>query len=963
MFNVLKFSNNKTSHKYKNELRLVLFNKSLESRIYPYVLLSLFSNKLDKFDNNELNKISNNYKKLLNKYVSRNFNLKFLNLNIEKTKNVNNKHFDILSNLLNLNITIFSNKNGIIYNSSKNYKKSLYFLLKNKKLYLIAKKNKSSLSYQFKNKLLSGGANNDEPGAKRVKVNPTILPENNIGLFNPEDGNDNWYSIRSVNDFLKKNCELCNSGTGEAAKASVEIIIATFTNYYRNRIYDLIYNINVQLDASIIDLNGIMFDYFKRSEEIERIVLILSGGDAFNNLLNVDVNQNNRPVSPDIDCKLVINCKTGRAIHSIKSENYNDNLPKDHQKDCIMFNFILLLVRNKLNHILNIEVSNLQQEISVMNSEFQNITGNLYEHCKILMDGAEIQYLKGKCGENKDLYSFKKRFVHMEAGVQSEKKMDDPFRINNVLLYAIDCIYKYETSWTSIAGILDIVISLPGHTGYMLQENYNYNNNLIHNMNKDYYIKQDNLKMVEYGLRTANKKILKDYNRIILLLNEDNDLNKRMTDIKQGMLNQIEKLKKLDDYRCFISNLEDLKKDINDLNNRAQSGGGLFDGIYNYIYCEKQEKNKFEPFDLEITGLTDNDDDNDDDNNRLYTEHKRINSQMEQIKRMRQMKNLKRSRVRPSFGGENNDDNEFVNNNQLSVMDVKLPKALYYLVSDKVSDLNVQKYSRNQNDKNKIMKPIINYKYIKEYVKNEYPPVDLIIQNINYEKLTELKVKNPGKDKLEENIINSSQNYYNGLNSSALFRINNTMFNTWGVTPKGLLTQFNKEQVNIYGFKSDTKFKFNFITNILLEQIKNNIINFGEIKICELYYFDIDIKQLESFMEVGSFISFRKFISKEVAKCLLHTVMYPFCIEYMREQPMYYRFLGNKFIGDEYKPTNFNYIGFLENNYELPQDTDFQNSKLKEFLDFYDIIKNIAQIDLDVIEQYDIEKTRQMMTG
>ena len=139
----------------------------------------------------------------------------------------------------------------------------------------------------------------------------------------------------------------------------------------------------------------------------------------------------------------------------------------------------------------------------------------------------------------------------MEAGYQ--KNLNEPFKINNVLLYSIDCIYEMdnnrpETSFTGIPGILDIVISLPTHAGYMLQ-NRDYVS-IIHNsinlsiMDKSYYIVKDNLKMVDYGLRTMNKKILKDFARLSLLLGEDSNLVATLSKdgVLQKMHNTIKKL-------------------------------------------------------------------------------------------------------------------------------------------------------------------------------------------------------------------------------------------------------------------------------------------------------------------------------------------------------------------------------------------------------------------------------------
>lgn len=932
MFNVLKFDNNNKINKH--ELRLITLNNSFDNKIYLYILLSIFKNKLNNFNADELNEISNEYKKLLNKHVKKNYSLKYFNLNIKKNKKINKENFNILSELLNLNITIFGKKELLLFKSSTEYKKSIYFLLKNNKLYLIAEKRNKSLSYQFKHKVLSGGAGNN----KRAKVDVKNRPEENIGLWDP-NSKDNWYSIEQVNDFLKKNCEICNSGTGEAFKAANEIIIATFTNINRERIYNIIRNINISFQQSIVGLNGILSGFLGLSyqDEIKSIVLVLSGGDAFNNLLN---NENKRPVSPDIDCKLVINCESGIVLHDLKKNTYDKNI--NHNPE--IFNIILLLVRNKLNDFLTVQTEELSQEIDTFNQNYQTITKNLYEYCIVLMDNVEgINYLRNKCGTNKILGSFKRRFVHMEAGIQAK---DKPYRINNVLLYAIDCIYKYETSWTSIGGILDIVISIPGHTGYMLKENYDMvQNNVmgesyIYNMRKDYYIKEDNLKMVEYGLRTENKKIIKDFNRIILLLEEDNSLNRGMIEIKQKMLAKIQELKERADYGCFISTLEELENKITSLNREEiLSGGGLVNNIYENIFCDKLKNREFNSNHFQMGELYNF---NDDNINR-EEEYQNIEIQMNKLRELN--RNNNRSRVMPiQQGGVN------YNNNNNAVMDVKIPKALYYLFSDKIT--NFSGLSTYKKLKDGIMKPIKNFEFLREDIKGETEVYyKKIIRDLNYEKLTELTTKYPGSSKKE--LIEGSLR--ENLNSSALYRINNSLFSTWGRTTKGTPVNFSDKTAPYKSINKKQKIsKFIFIKEKLLQEIINQI-NINNDVIRELYFFDIPMNLFP--LMIQDKLHYNKFINKEIAKCLLHTIMYPFCIEYIREQPMYYRFLGEKYITDDYNPSKgFNYEGYKENGYELPNDDVIQKSVLNIFLDFYKLINSIAVQNPAFIPPEEMEK-------
>ena len=84
--------------------------------------------------------------------------------------------------------------------------------------------------------------------------------------------------------------------------------------------------------------------------------------------------------------------------------------------------------------------------------------------------------------------------------------------------------------------------------------------------------------------------------------------------------------------------------------------------------------------------------------------------------------------------------------------------------------------------------------------------------------------------------------------------------------------------------------------------------------------------------------------------------MYPFCIEYIREQPLYYRFVDKKYITDDYNASKgFNYEVYKESGYELPNDDVIQQSPLDIFLQFYDLINGIAVQDHTLISSEEIE--------
>ena len=87
--------------------------------------------------------------------------------------------------------------------------------------------------------------------------------------------------------------------------------------------------------------------------------MIISGGDCFNLLLN---SKTNRPISPDIDVKLVIESPSANRLHNNNSKtNYINS--RERQANIQLFNISLLLVRNKLYELLDEEVISLNNLI------------------------------------------------------------------------------------------------------------------------------------------------------------------------------------------------------------------------------------------------------------------------------------------------------------------------------------------------------------------------------------------------------------------------------------------------------------------------------------------------------------------------------------------------------------------------------------------------------------------------
>ena len=1002
MFNVLKFDTQKNKDEYKkHELKLISFNNSYENKIYLYILLCLLKNKLNNFDKDELNKISKEYKKLINKYVKKIYKLNSLNLNIENNKKINEKHFNILSELLNLNITIFGKKNLLLFKSSTEYKKSIYFLLKRNKLFLIAEKKKNSLSYQFKNKVLSGGVFSGPSPQKKGKgatgsefiPESYIKPDDDIGLWDPGAVN-NWYSIKQVNDFLKNqiNKALKAANPFDRIAEIKEIYIATFTNIFRYDIYTMIHNINVGLEE---------FKYILPSDyHVSDIRLVLSGGDCFNNLLN---NKENRPISPDIDCKLNILSGPGKRLQLYKDELYNYPENENREEDAKLFNLILLLVRNKLDELLTEEVQAMNHNKERYSKNFRKIYARLINYCKILFPGdTRIDNLfkyqryktdkKKEVGEIKKIVRFEKRFNHMEAGF-NEKTPNEPFRLNNVLLYSIDGIFdgKYD-SFNGIAGILDIVISLPTHAGYMDSTEYKQIDNEdifdkgiteIYIMTKDYYINKDNLKMVNYGLRTANKKIIKDFNRIYLLLKEDytNEIKKKKELVK-NIIEKIGRLKSDDNYKiCNKQELEDLeskfrialkiilKRDIQ----QKQFGGVVcetvdnshFSSQDNEMYTHVKEdipedilkdilegedipedipedilkdilEGEYIPEDIpehilknenllreeekKITIIEESklsqelkyqEEDDDDDslipivkkpspsNNVKTPKDKDTNSFYLYLNMMANKmgggkvnKHFTKSKKVKQMGGEI--DSVTINRNPdiyQTVLSYKIPKALYYLVSNLIISDSKELIKKN-------LKEINNVIQMRTLGENN----NKIFSKVNYEKFTELT---QGK---------ANERY--------------TEYNNEG-TKKYILTElFNSNAIQRFDNKGNARWSSN--RNIIpISEMLNTIIIFLENRnnIRNLYFFDLpkpDPKKPNPIVESG--------INREVAKCLLHTFLPSFNPKYIYKSIEYTNNLNTPDVYVDVQ--NIEKLSKVYNNL-TPENK-------KPFVDFYNTIRRIS---------------------
>jgi len=545
----------------EKDYRLLKFNKVLNP-FHTYLMYSLIPSELNELNLKDLNSVVEIFKKNINKFVKKKFNKNYVNANAQKD-------LDIFAELCHLNISIFNNNFNNLHSSTKNkkYTKRLYLINRDNDLFLLIKKNKKGLKLKLGNNVLkpiqSGGG---EPAAKKART--TLAP-----MFR-----DNYYNPNSVNDFLRTYCKkLIKKGErtdaltkemeglvkntpeykkkkkekGELNKQKLEhfkeIIIAAFTDHMRDVILLLIKNIETDINNRMYEA-GIEGDInFTSLEKPVRIVI--SGGSGFNNLISI----NDRPISPDIDVKLCLHTQEAIALHNhmTQNKNVNQNVNMNqnvNDEDIKNLQMVvakqLLIVRTHLFNVMKDEAEIFSKDIiKPLVEDFNNMFQKLYQHCKTLMveemAGKDIPFLKSlDLNENEDVEGiWKKEFNEtvkvlvretlMKRGIDGEPEENNPYKLHDVFLYSLDLPFNRKTGFESLAGILDIVVSIPGHIGYILPD-YSTNTSSVfesnilgcYNITKDYY-KYELIKLITYGLRTTNKKILKDLERYKILLKLD----------------------------------------------------------------------------------------------------------------------------------------------------------------------------------------------------------------------------------------------------------------------------------------------------------------------------------------------------------------------------------------------------------------------------------------------------------
>ena len=547
--------------------KLLKFNENIDncflcSIIYPYV-----SKDLIDLTDYEVNDTIEIFKKKINKVFKNKYKI--------KTTHITNNYLDKLSDLIGYNIAIFNKSfNNLNFINSNKFSKTLYLITRNKDFFILVKCNKN-IKLLLPNNLLNmkGGT---------IGNNNNLLPLNNVIVQNnlPDILNrDGYYNNQSFDKWLKDSCNeiFDNYSSTDKNKSKIafnkykEILTAIYSNYFRIDLYTIISNINSKL-----------------KQEGIKGKCIISGGDGFNNLTN---NSDNRKITSDIDLKVTLETKDAIKLYNIVNNNQVNNVQPNILKNIIRnVEIDLLKLKNGLYVILEKIVITLNNNNLEYKKQFNFLYHKLYTYLKNFYK-KDIPYLKTYKTEadninkpfdlERNTTPFLLRNNLNRKGIINNN-INNPFKLYDFTLYSIDFKFDDRLPWNSIPGILDFVIMNPEHD---IIYNYSANDNNINYYNDiniysnslsvisiDYYIK-DSFKLISLGLRTENKKFIKDIGRILQILVNTNLVvdKKQINNYIQFINLLIEKNKpetneEIEIYKIFRSNIQ--------LINNKFSGGG-----------------------------------------------------------------------------------------------------------------------------------------------------------------------------------------------------------------------------------------------------------------------------------------------------------------------------------------------------------------------------------------------------
>ena len=356
----------------------------------------------------------------------------------------------------------------------------------------------------------------------------------------PLDATDVWYgSEKNIDEFL---IQKSNSSNPEIKRENdKEIRIACFTNFYRMKIYEIIRKLD---------------EYLGKYGDV-----VISGGDG----LNINLSSVDRLISPDIDVKVIINTEGYNIIDNYETGE-KSNWLNLYRKVVIMTEYFIDWIICCLNYsektfndlLSKSELLNIPDPKKIINP--QEIRGLFYKYVKsnepnYIFSINEENFVKDTTGRDYSFFNKYLQHFHEEtrefetSGYPWSRRTSDmragnsvtPFTLMNVKLIAIDLRYKGSYSYFgSLAGVLDIVVAVPGHIGHNEMNKFEIDqmdyssfkgyglttqlklpgSNIVgdcYSINLNYYI-YEMIKMVTYGLRTKNGKAYKDMKRFKTLL-------------------------------------------------------------------------------------------------------------------------------------------------------------------------------------------------------------------------------------------------------------------------------------------------------------------------------------------------------------------------------------------------------------------------------------------------------------
>lgn len=537
--------------------KLLKFNEDINncflcSIIYPYISKDL--NNLSSYEVNDTIEI---FKKKINKVLKNKYKI--------KTTNITNNYLDKLSDLIGYNIAVFNkNFNNLSFMNSNKFDKTLYLITRNKDFFILVKSNKN-IKLLLSNNLfkMKGGV---KPPNKISPLNSIALPNTLPQILN----RDGYYNNEIFGQWLKDSCqELIDYYTSNKEETNhipgnkfKEIITAVYSNYFRVDLYNTISSIN--RDLRINEINAIC---------------IISGGDSFNNLMN---DPDDRKISSDIDLKVSLQTENAINLYRIVQNNSIDQIKPEILKAIIRdVEIDTLKMKNTLYSILEQTVNNFNSNLQYKR-DFNRLYNELYLYLRNHF-GREIPILKKYKADSNNINkpldlnlnnkSFLLRNNLRKKGIDQDLKF--PFIMNDFALYCIDLKLDNEPPFKGIPGILDFVMISPENeliyndvsvTNIDYVQRYNTRISVI---SADYYI-QDAFKLISFGLRTQNRKFIKDIGRILQIIIKTNIINDPniINNYIQYIVILLNNIKpntndEIDKYKEFRNTIEKIKQTYN----------------------------------------------------------------------------------------------------------------------------------------------------------------------------------------------------------------------------------------------------------------------------------------------------------------------------------------------------------------------------------------------------------------